>query len=142
MNEDLKVVGNMVVPSDYNINTRRVTSAKQLPNGDLELEYNDGTIAVQPLSSITQGPASQIDLDMATVNINAKIQELENRINQLDATLTKKKSAADITISTMRAYTRLLLAKLNVISSNKETQLRIQNLTELIEKKIMEDILK
>lgn len=141
MNEDLKVTG-IVAPSDYDINTRGVTSVKQLDNGDIELKYNDGTTAIQQLSSITQGTASQIDLDMATVNINAKIQELENKINQLDATLTKKKSAADITISTMRAYTRLLLAKLNVISSNKETQLRIQNLTELIEKKIMEDILK
>jgi len=136
MNEDLKITGTTIEPSNY------ITSAKQLPSGELELQYRDGTVITQPLTSITQGTASQIDLDMATVNINAKIQELENKINQLDATLTKKKSAADITISTMRAYTRLLLAKLNVISSNKETQLRIQNLTELIEKKIMEDILK
>lgn len=136
MNEELKITGTTIEPSNI------ITSAKQLPNGDLELQYRDGTIVTQQLSSITQGTASQIDLDMATVNINAKIQELENKISQLDATLTKKKSAADITVSTMRAYTRLLLAKLNVISSNKETQLRITNLTELIEKKIMEDILK
>lgn len=79
--------------------------------------------------------------------LEARIEALESlvsnltyQVNELGSTITNKQTSRDITVKTMQTYSRLLKAKLNDISTNRQTQEKMLTLIEMIEKKILEGV--
>lgn len=130
-----------------------VTNIEALDDGKLDITYANGTHSIVngkqvqpsivgtaiPSQSFSIGP-TKIVRDSFEDTYN-KIDELTKRLSQLEDSVNKKQTAREITFATMRAYTKLLLAKLNDISTNQQTQDKVRNISALIERKIMEDVL-
>ena len=79
--------------------------------------------------------------------LEARIEALESivsnltyQVNELGSTITNKQTSRDITVKTMQTYSRLLKAKLSDISTNRQTQEKVLQLIEMIEKKILEGV--
>ena len=130
-----------------------VTNITALDDGKLDITYANGTHSIVngnqvqpavvgttiPSQSVSIGPEQLVrDSFQDTYN---KIDDLTKRLSQLEDSVNKKQTAREITFATMRAYTKLLLAKLSDISTNQQTQDKVRNISALIERKIMEDVL-
>ena len=129
-----------------------VTNIEALDDGKLDITYANGTHSivnnnqVQPAvvgtaytQAVSIGP-EQLVRD-SFEDTYKKIDELTKRLSELEDSVNKKQTAREITFATMRAYTKLLLAKLSDISTNQQTQDKVRNISALIERKIMEDVL-
>ena len=131
-----------------------VTNITALDDGKLDITYANGTHSIInsnqvqpavvgttiPSQAVSIGPSQMIRRDALEDPYN-KIEELTKRLSQLEDSVNKKQTAREITFATMRAYTKLLLAKLSDISTNQQTQDKVRNISALIERKIMEDVL-
>lgn len=130
-----------------------VTNITALDDGKLDITYANGTHSivngsqVQPAVVGTTIPSQAVSIGPSQMIRDAledpynKIEDLTKRLSQLEDSINKKQTAREITFATMRAYTKLLLAKLSDISTNQQTQDKVRNISALIERKIMEDVL-
>ena len=130
-----------------------VTKITALDDDKLDITYANGTHSivsgdkVEPVLVGTTIPSQSVSIDPDKIMRDSfedtynKIENLTKRLSQLEDSVNKKQTARDITFATMRAYTKLLLTKLNDISTNQQTQDKVRNISALIERKIMEDVL-
>ena len=81
--------------------------------------------------------------DLATIMQGMKVDhnKLAEEVQTMVAPLMREKEKNDLVLGTVQAYTRLLLAKLTSISTNKETQAKLTQVVAQIETKFYKTIL-
>ena len=81
--------------------------------------------------------------DLATImqGMKADHNKLAEEVQTMVAPLMRDKEKNDLVLGTVQAYTRLLLAKLTSISTNKETQAKLTQVVAQIETKFYKTIL-
>lgn len=107
--------------------------------------YNDLSTQ-QGIKADTQDPITELKesiKDLATVISGMKADHirLAEEVQTMVAPLMKEKEKNELVLGTVQAYTRLLLAKLASISTNRETQAKLTQVVAQIEKKFYETIL-
>ena len=120
-----------------------------LPKVNLEMYdgmpvYNDSLAQnIQEGSSdpITELKESIKDLATIMQGMKEDHNKLAEEVQTMVAPLMRDKEKNDLVLSTVQAYTRLLLAKLTSISTNKETQAKLTQVVAQIETKFYKTIL-
>lgn len=107
--------------------------------------YNDLStqqgIKVDAQDPITELKESIKDLATVISGMKADHIRLAEEVQTMVAPLMQEKEKNELVLGTVQAYTRLLLAKLASISTNKETQAKLTQVVAQIEKKFYETIL-
>lgn len=91
-------------------------------------------------NTITMTTSPTDILEARIESLESLVSNLTYQVNELGSTITNKQTSRDITVKTMQTYSRLLKAKLNDISTNRQTQEKVLTLIEMIEKKILEGV--
>lgn len=91
-------------------------------------------------NTITMTTSPSDILEARIEALESVVSNLTYQVNELGSTITNRQTSRDITVKTMQTYSRLLKAKLNDISTNKQTQEKVLTLIEMIEKKILEGV--
>lgn len=142
-----KIEENLFNPQDIE---QMIKHGFNLPSVNLQMYdempvYNDLSTQ-QGIKADAQDPITELKesiKDLATVmsGIRADHDRLAEEVQTMVAPLMKEKEKNDLVLGTVQAYTRLLLAKLASISTNKETQAKLTQVVAQIEKKFYETIL-
>lgn len=107
--------------------------------------YNDLSTQ-QGIKADTQNPITELkesikDLTKIMSGLRADHIRLAEEVQTMVAPLMQEKEKNELVLGTVQAYTRLLLAKLASISTNRETQAKLTQVVAQIEKKFYETIL-
>ena len=120
-----------------------------LPKVNLEM-YDEMPVYNAPLAQNIQediqDPITELKesiKDLATIMQGMKEDhnKLAEEVQTMVAPLMRDKEKNDLVLGTVQAYTRLLLAKLTSISTNKETQAKLTQVVAQIETKFYKTIL-
>ena len=120
-----------------------------LPKVNLKM-YDEMPVYNEPLAQNIQGdisdPITELKesiKDLATImqGIKEDHNKLAEEVQTMVAPLMRDKEKNDLVLGTVQAYTRLLLAKLASISTNKETQAKLTQVVAQIETKFYKTIL-
>ena len=120
-----------------------------LPKVNLEM-YDEMPVYNDPLTHNIQAdvpdPITELKesiKDLATIMQGMKVDHnrLAEEVQTMVAPLMRDKEKNDLVLGTVQAYTRLLLAKLSSISTNKETQAKLTQVVAQIETKFYKTIL-
>ena len=120
-----------------------------LPKVNLEM-YDEMPVYNEPLAQHIQediqDPITELKesiKDLATIMQGMKEDhnKLAEEVQTMVAPLMRDKEKNDLVLGTVQAYTRLLLAKLTSISTNKETQAKLTQVVAQIETKFYKTIL-
>lgn len=120
-----------------------------LPKVNLEM-YDEMPVYNEPLAQNIQediqDPITELKesiKDLATIMQGMKEDhnKLAEEVQTMVAPLMRDKEKNDLVLGTVQAYTRLLLAKLTSISTNKETQAKLTQVVAQIETKFYKTIL-
>ena len=120
-----------------------------LPKVSLEMYdempvYNDSpaqNIQADVPDPITELKESIKDLATIMQSMKEDHNKLAEEVQTMVAPLMREKEKNDLVLGTVQAYTRLLLAKLTSISTNKETQAKLTQVVAQIETKFYKTIL-
>lgn len=139
-----KIEKNLFNPQDIE---QMIKHGFSLPSVNLEM-YDEMPVYTDPLAQkanvsdpITELKESIKDLATVMQGMKADHDRLAEEVQTMVAPLMKEKEKNDLVLGTVQAYTRLLLAKLASISTNRETQAKLTQVVAQIEKKFYETIL-
>ena len=112
----------------------------------VNLQMYDEVPTQQGIKADTQDSITELkeyikDLTKIMSGLRADHISLAEEVQTMVAPLIKEKEKNELVLGTVQAYTRLLLAKLASISTNRETQAKLTQVVAQIEKKFYETIL-